>query len=51
MKRARSYLNAHPVIAMALGWALVIAIGLLLLPADPPDLGRPTQLHHMKGNV
>ncbi|WP_181300047.1 hypothetical protein [Paraburkholderia caribensis] len=45
MKRARTYLNAHPVVAMVLGWALLYLFALVFLPADPADLGRATQSH------
>lgn len=51
MKRVRAYLDAHPIVAMVLGYLLLVAFALVFVPDDPADLGRPTQLHHMKGNV
>lgn len=41
MNRARNFLHAHPLLAMALGYALLVVFALLFLPSDPADLGRP----------
>ena len=43
-----NFTDRHPVIAMFIGWVLLLAIGLLVLPADPQDLGRVT--HTQRSN-
>lgn len=51
IRRASTYLNARPILAMVLGYLLLLVVALAVLPADPADLGRATQPHHSKGAV
>jgi len=51
IRRASTYLNARPILAMTLGYLLLLAFALAVLPADPADLGRATQPHQSKGAV
>lgn len=39
------FLNRHPVIAMALGWIVLLAIALVFLPTDASDFGRVAYSH------
>ncbi|WP_196484724.1 hypothetical protein [Burkholderia stagnalis] len=32
----------HPLTKIFLGWLLLIAIGLMILPPDPPSVDQPT---------
>ena len=41
MIRFHNFTDRHPVISMFIGWLLLLVIGLVILPADPNDLGRP----------
>lgn len=40
MKRINRYLDAHPLLAIALGYLLLIAIVLTVIPADPASVAQ-----------
>lgn len=42
IRRLSAYLDARPILAMVLGYLLLLAFALAVVPADPADLGRPT---------
>lgn len=51
MTRARKFLHAHPLIAMALGYALLVAFAMIVLPDDPDDfIGRATA-HYVRSTT
>lgn len=48
--RVTKFSDAHPLLSIALGLLVIVLVGLVLLPADPPDLGAP-RAGHSKGAV
>lgn len=38
MSRLLRFSNHHPVISMLVGWLLLIAISMVILPPDPPSV-------------
>jgi hypothetical protein len=42
MTRFHNFTDRHPVISMFIGWLLLLVIGLVILPADPPGMERAT---------
>lgn len=46
MTRFRTFTDRHPVIAMLIGWVLLLVIGLVILPADPPYVSE--RIHSSK---
>ncbi|WP_166676883.1 hypothetical protein [Paraburkholderia caballeronis] len=46
IRAARDFTDAHPLISMLIGWLLLFAFAMAVLPPDPPYLDQP---HHPKG--
>jgi hypothetical protein len=50
IRRFNRFADAHPLIAIALGLIVIVVAGLVLIPADPPDLGAARAVHS-RGSV
>ncbi len=40
--RVTKFSDAHPLLSIAFGLLVIVVAGLVLLPADPPELGVST---------
>jgi hypothetical protein len=42
IRRLDHFTARHPILSMIVGYLLLVAFAMVVLPADPADLGRPT---------
>jgi hypothetical protein len=50
IRRFNKFSDAHPLLSICIGLLVIVLVGLVLLPANPPDLGAVSAAHS-KGAV